>query len=57
MAARENRQMKNQDLKKFRDSSFRVKSNCAISVLTAKLEIANAELALVLGREDRKSVV
>ncbi len=51
MAARENRQMKNQDLKKFRDSSFRVKSNCAISVLTAKLEIANAELALVLGRD------
>ena len=51
MVAGENKQMKNQDLKKFQDSSFLVKSSCAISMLTAKLEIANAELFLELGRD------
>jgi putative GTP pyrophosphokinase len=51
MLSGENKPMKNQDLKKFQDSSFRVKSSCAISMLTAKLEIANAELYLELGRD------
>ncbi|HIT42201.1 MAG TPA: GTP pyrophosphokinase [Candidatus Caccovicinus merdipullorum] len=42
--------MKTQDLKKFKSSSFLVKSNSAISMLLAKLEIANAELSMKLGR-------
>ncbi|MDO5417898.1 MAG: GTP pyrophosphokinase, partial [Lachnospiraceae bacterium] len=46
----ENQEMKNQDLKKFKSSSFQVKSSCAISLLMAKLEVVNAELALKLGR-------
>lgn len=39
-----------QDLKQFEQGTFQVKSRCAISLLTAKLKIANAELALKLGR-------
>lgn len=49
MMTEKNGQMKN--LEKFQDSAFQVKSNCAISILTAKIEIANAELFLKLGRE------
>lgn len=46
----ERQEMKTQDLKKFKSSSFLVKSNSAISMLLAKLEIANAELSMKLGR-------
>ena len=46
----ERQEMKTQDLKKFNSSSFLVKSNSAISMLLAKLEIANAELSMKLGR-------
>ena len=46
----ERQEMKTQDLKKFKSSSFLVKSNSAISMLLAKLEIANAELSMRLGR-------
>ena len=46
----EKQEMKTQDLKKFKSSSFLVKSNSAISMLLAKLEIANAELSMKLGR-------
>ena len=42
----ERQEMKTQDLKKFKSSSFLVKSNSAISMLLAKLEIANAELSM-----------
>lgn len=46
----ERQEMKTQDLKKFKSSSFLVKSNSAISMILAKLEIANAELSMKLGR-------
>ena len=46
----ERQEMKTQDLKKFKSSSFLVKSNSAINMLLAKLEIANAELSMKLGR-------
>ena len=46
----ERQEMKTQDLKKFKSSSFLVKSNSAISMLLAKLEIANAEWSMKLGR-------
>ncbi len=46
----EKQEMKTQDLKKFKSSSFLVKSNSAISMLLAKLEMANAELSMKLGR-------
>ena len=46
----ERQEMKTQDLKKFKSSSFLVKSNSAISMLLAKLESANAELSMKLGR-------
>ena len=46
----ERQEMKTQDLKKFKSSLFLVKSNSAISMLLAKLEIANAELSMKLGR-------
>ena len=46
----ERQEMKTQDLKKFKSSSFLVKSNSAISMLLAKLEMANAELSMKLGR-------
>ena len=46
----ERQEMKTQDLKKFKSSSFLVKSNSAISMLLTKLEIANAELSMKLGR-------
>ena len=46
----ERQEMKSQDLKKFKSSAFLVKSNSAISMYMAKLEIANAELSLKLGR-------
>lgn len=42
--------IKHQDLKQFQDSSFRVKGSCAISILTSKIKIADAELSLKLGR-------
>ncbi len=42
--------MKHQDLKIFQSSSFQIKSSCAIRVLTAKIELADAELSLKLGR-------
>ena len=48
----ERQEMKTQDLKKFKSSSFLVKSNSAISMLLAKLEIANAELSMKLGRNE-----
>lgn len=42
--------MKYQDLKRFQSSPFLIQSSCAIRVLTAKIELADAELSLKLGR-------
>lgn len=50
MMTGENQVMKHQNLKKFQSSSFQIKSSCAIRMLTAKLQLADAELSLKLGR-------
>ncbi len=50
MTIRTDQTAKNQDLMGFQDSAFQVKSSCAISMLTAKIKIADAELSLKLGR-------
>lgn len=42
--------MKHQALKQFQSSSFQIKSRCAVSILTAKIQLADAELSLKLGR-------
>lgn len=39
-----------QNLNRFKQRTFQVKSRCALSLLTAKLTMANAELSLKLGR-------
>lgn len=39
-----------QDLNQFKQRTFQVKSRCAVSFLTAKLNMVNAELSLKLGR-------
>lgn len=44
------------DLDTLKSSSFLVKSRCAVSLLTAKLQIANEELSLKLGRNVLLSV-
>lgn len=50
MTIRSDQPAKNQNLEQFQDSAFQVKSSCAISMLTAKIKIADAELSLKLGR-------
>lgn len=42
--------MMERDLSQLKQRTFLVKSKCAISLLTAKLNVANAELSLKLGR-------